>query len=155
MTVNFVPVTRDNFTEAMELRPKRSQYGYIRREAVLYVLAKAYLALPDRSSTPYLIEEDGRYVGFINLRDYGHGVGFSAFFIDRRYQGKGLGRRALTHLFAWVKEHHPTAREIETAVQPENTVASRLYESLGFHYTGVVNPSGTVDMEVQLKSHGR
>lgn len=150
--MNFVQITPSNFAAAIQLAPKRSQYKYVRKDAVLYKLAKAFIALPDKMSIPYLIEENGRYVGFIDLRYYGHGVGFSAFFIVRKYQGKGIGQRAIVYLIAWVKEHYPKAIEIECAVLPENTAACHLYESLGFCYTGVVNASGTVDMELRLNA---
>jgi len=146
--MRFIEVTQDNFKDAIELRPKRSQYRFIRREAVLYSLARAYLSLNEHM--PFLIEEESRLVGAIRLRYYGHGVGFAAFFIDRRYQGKGLGRKALEYLISWVREHYPNATEIETAVILDNTAACRLYESLGFIYTGVKNESGTVDMELRL-----
>ena len=100
---------------------------------------------------PFAIEHDGKLVGAIRLRYYGHGVGFAAFFIDRRHQGRGLGKQTLLHLIHWVREHYPKAREIDTAVLPENAAACRLYESLGFRCTGVRNAGGTVDMELQFE----
>jgi len=99
---------------------------------------------------PFVIDDDGKLVGSIRLRNYGHGVGFAAFFIDRRFQGRGLGRKALLHLIGYVKENFPKAVEIETAVLPDNTVAAKLYESVGLEYTGVVNEGGTVDMEMKI-----
>ena len=149
--IRFVEVTKANFPDAIQLRPKRAQYRFVRRDVVLYSLGKAYLATRPDEAMPYLIEKNDRLVGAIRLRNYGHGVGFAAFFIDRRYQGKGLGREALLHLIDWVKEHYPKAKEIETAVVPENAAACHLYESLGFRYTGVQNAGGTVDMELQFE----
>ena len=149
--IRFVEITKDNFDEAIQLRPKRSQYRFTRRETVLYSLAKAYVASRPDEYLPCLIEENGRFVGSIRLRNYGHGVGFAAFFIERTYQRRGLGRKALLHLIEWVTENYPTATEIETAVDADNEVARRLYESVGFHYTGVEN-DGCLDMEMQLTS---
>ncbi len=99
---------------------------------------------------PFVIEHEGELVGSIRLRNYGHGVGFAALFIDHKHQGKGLGRKALLHLIDVVRERFPKAQEIETAVAPENTVARRLYESFGLDYTGVSNEDGTVDMEMRI-----
>lgn len=148
--IRFVQITKENFTEAIALRPKRSQYGIVRREAVLYSLGRAYTATRPDEQMPYVIENDGKFVGAIRLRNYGHGVGFAAFFIDRKHQGKGLGRKAILHLIDWVKEYYPAAREIETAVLADNAPARHLYESLGFQYTGVENANGTLDMELQF-----
>ncbi|HUW84430.1 MAG TPA: GNAT family N-acetyltransferase [Phycisphaerae bacterium] len=149
--MRFVQITKDNFADAIQLRPKRTQYKYVRREAVLYSLGRAYVASRPDEHMPYLIEKNGKFVGSIRLRNYGHGVGFAAFFIDRNHQGKGLGREALLYLIDWVKEHYPKAGEIECAVSPENTVACRMYEGLGFRYTGVKSASGIVDMELQFE----
>ena len=148
--MQFVEITEDNFSAAIELRPKRTQYRFARRETVLYSLGKAYVASRPDEYMPLLIEYNGKLVGSIRLRNYGHGVGFAAFFIDRKHQSKGLGRQAMLHLIDWVKEHYPKAREIELAVSPENTVACHLYESLGFRCTGVKSSDGMVDMELQF-----
>ncbi len=147
--MRLVRIDASNWREAILLRPKRQQYKYIRREAVLYALAKTCVSRPGEYA-PYVIEHDGRMVGAILVRNYGHGIGFAAFFIDRRHQGKGLGRMTLEHLLQWARKAYPSAREIETAVEPTNAPARRLYESLGFHYTGVVNPNGVLDMEMPL-----
>lgn len=150
--MRFMEITKDNFQQAIQLRPKRTQYKFARRETVLYSLGRAYTAPRPQAAMPFVIEDDGKLVGAIRLRNYGHGVGFAAFFIDHRRQGKGLGRKAMLHLIDFVAEHFPKAQEIELAVLPENTVACGLYESLGFKRTGVVNEGGTVDMEMRIPS---
>jgi diamine N-acetyltransferase len=59
----------------------------------------------------------------------------SRLMIDRKYQGRGYGKKAtqlliekLTHTFANI--------ELFTSAEPENVNAIRLYESLGFEKTG-------------------
>lgn len=146
--MRFVEINKDNWLEGITLRVKRSQYGYVRREAVLYSIAKTYVH-PQGEYTPYLIEEEGKLVGSIRLRNYGYGVGFAAFFIDRKHQGKGLAKRALRHMIEFVRCHYRKAKEIETAVHSDNKIARKLYEAVGFHYTGVEN-DGFLDMEMQL-----
>ena len=148
--MRFVEITKENFTEAIALRPKRSQYRFTRRETVLYSLGRAYTASHAQEHMPFAIETEGRLVGAVRLRNYGHGIGCAAFFIDREHQRKGLGKKAMLYLIDWVKEHFPSAKEIELAVHPDNTVACRLYEILGYRYTGVKNADGEVDMELQL-----
>ncbi len=72
-----------------------------------------------------------------------------AFFIDRNHQGKGLGRMAMLHLIDYVKEHFPKAEEIETCVLPDNALARRLYESIGFVCTGAYSDD-CMDMEMKI-----
>ena len=147
--MRFVEITPDNWLEAIRLRPKPCQYKFTCREMVLYSLAKAHV-FPPGVGLPYVIEEDGKLIGSIRIRDYRYGVGFAAFFIDRKHQGKGLGRRALLHLIDFVKRHYPNAKEIETAVHPDNAIACKLYESMGLAYTGVVSKDGIMDMEMPI-----
>lgn len=148
--MRFLRITKDNWNDAIRLMPKRGQYRYVRKEAVLYSMAKAFVS-KQGEYTPLVIEEDGKLVGAIRVRNYGHGTGFAAFFIDRRCQGQGLGRKAVRNLVQWVRENYPKAVEIETAVDPDNAVARALYESEGFSYTGVVSATGVLDMEMSLK----
>ena len=147
--MRFFRITKDNWNDAIRLMPKRNQYRHVRKEAVLYSMAKAFVS-KQGEYTPLVIEEGGKLVGAIRVRNYGHGIGFAAFFIDRRCQGQGLGRKALRNLVQWVRENYPEAVEIETAVDPDNAVARALYASEGFVYTGVASPAGILDMEMSL-----
>ena len=150
--MHFKTITRENWEAASRLRPKRSQYGLMRRDVVLHSLARCYVQAekPDKF-VPYVIVHEGQFIGAFLFRNYGRGCNLTSFFIDRKHQGKGLGRKALLHLIDWVKEHYPKAGEIETAVLKDNAVARHLYESLGFQYTGVENAGGTLDMELQFE----
>ena len=148
--MRFLAITKGNWNDAIRLMPKRGQYRHVRKEAVLYSMAKAFVS-KQGEYTPLVIEEDGKLVGAIRVRNYGHGIGFAAFFIDRSCQGQGLGRKALRNLVQWVRENYPKAVEIETAVDPDNAVARALYESEGFSCTGVVSATGVLDMEMSLK----
>lgn len=145
----FITIDSTNWLAAIALRPKRSQYRIIRRDAVLYSLAKAFVSRPGEYA-PHVIGHQGQLVGAIRIRNYGHGIGFASFFIDRKHQGKGLGRMALEHLLGVVVAVYPDAQEVETAVHPANTKARSLYESLGFRYTGAVSKDGILDMELPL-----
>lgn len=148
--MQFIEITQDNFLKAIDLRPKRSQYRFMRRDAVLYSIGRAYTATRDGEAIPLVIEDNGKLVGAIRLRNYGRGVGFAAFFIDRKHQRKGYAKRALQYLVDYIETHFPDAGEIELCVLPDNTAGRRLFESAGYRYTGVVNPDGTLDMEVLL-----
>ncbi|MDA7028564.1 GNAT family N-acetyltransferase [Bacillus sp. CLL-7-23] len=52
--------------------------------------------------------------------------------IDEKYQGKGYGKEAVKQLIDLiVKRHH--YKKIMIGHRPNNDVAAKLYESLGFH----------------------
>ncbi|NPC91365.1 GNAT family N-acetyltransferase [Bacillus sp. WMMC1349] len=54
--------------------------------------------------------------------------------IDEKYQGKGYGKEAVKQLIDLiVKRHH--YKKIIICHRPNNDVAAKLYESLGFHET--------------------
>jgi diamine N-acetyltransferase len=57
------------------------------------------------------------------------------FMIDHRFQGRGLGRRALEAFLAHFDDEHPGAR-LTLGHHPDNHVAARLYASAGFAPTG-------------------
>ena len=149
--MQFKTITQENWEAASRLRPKRSQYGLMRRDVVLHSLARCYVQAekPDKL-VPYVIVHEGQYVGAFLFRNYGRGCNLTSFFIDRKHQGKGLGRLAVETYLAWVRSHYPKAGEIELCVSPGNDVARRLYESLGFFYTGEVSSIGNLYMELHF-----
>ena len=59
------------------------------------------------------------------------------FLIDQRYQQQGYGKAALALGIAYMKEAFG-ATELYTSVSLGNAVAKRLYQSMGFQETGLV-----------------
>jgi len=57
--------------------------------------------------------------------------------IDERHQGKGYGRTAMLEAIKRMRAK-PDCHEIVLSIEPENVVAEKLYESLGFRKTGEV-----------------
>ena len=68
--------------------------------------------------------------------------------IESRYQNKGYGRQAL-ELGIQFLQNRFNASEIYTGVVPGNTVAKKLYESVGFVDTGLVE-LGMEEMRLTL-----
>ena len=54
-----------------------------------------------------------------------------AFMIDKHYQRKGYGRKAMTKMIEFVSERHK-CRSITIVHRPSNHIAESLYSSLGF-----------------------
>ncbi|MDA1478014.1 GNAT family N-acetyltransferase [Bacillus changyiensis] len=61
-----------------------------------------------------------------------HAPWITTVMIDEKYQGKGYGKEAVKQLIDLiVKRHH--YKKIMIGHRPNNDVAAKLYESLGFH----------------------
>lgn len=83
-----------------------------------------------------MLLDDGRPVAYGMLRgwDEGYMTPFLGIAVRRSARGKGYGRLMMAHL------HHEArargATQIRLRVHPDNVVARRLYESLGYRYIG-------------------
>ncbi len=69
-------------------------------------------------------------------------LGLRAFFIDTRWQGRGLGTLALTALLEDVIERHADARLLVLSVNVSNHAAIRLYQRAGFTRSGELYHGG-------------
>jgi len=83
----------------------------------------------------YLIKHENDTVGYVLLypcpRINKYNVG--RLYIDKNHQRKGYGKQAL--LWAIEKLKEKGAPRILLSVHPDNIVARKLYESVGFNYT--------------------
>lgn len=85
------------------------------------------------------IQVDDKLVGFTM---YGFSEDHSKYeicrlMIDRRYQGNGYGKKAM-HLIIEEMDKLDDCKEIYLSTEPENALAIKLYESLGFRATGEI-----------------
>lgn len=149
--MEFIEITEDNWEAVVKLKPKDEQASYLRPDIAMHSLARSYVQRnkPDRL-IPFAIQENGQLVGSFLIRSYGRGCNLTSFFIDENFQGKGLGRKALSKFIAYVQSNYPDAREIEIAIAPGNTVAEGLYQSFGFKYTGEKTNRGNLFMELHF-----
>ena len=88
---------------------------------------------------PFAIYDDDTIVGFI-MMGYYEVKGYYTlweFMIDSKYQNKGYGRQALKLGLDFVRDEFGPV-DIYTGVTPGNTAAKKLYESVGFESTGLV-----------------
>lgn len=69
-------------------------------------------------------------------------LGLRAFFIDREWQGRGLGARALRAIFSDLATRHPAARDLALTVNSRNSVGLALYHRAGFEDTGELYHGG-------------
>ncbi len=132
--VQLKPVTQENLGAVLELKVAENQETFVSSTAES--LAQAYVYTD--TAFPFAVYDDGNPVGFIMLGYYEEKKYYTLWklLIDRKYQGRGYGRKALELGIAFLKERfHVT--EIYTGVLPGNNVAKSLYHSVGFKDTGL------------------
>ncbi len=131
--ISLRPVTADNIDEVLALRVRDDQTAFVSTTAESLAQAYVYFA----TAFPFAVYDEETLVGFIMMGYYEAKQYYTLwkFLIDRNYQHKGYGREALKQGIDFMKEKfHIT--QIYTGVHPDNAVAKRLYESVGFVSTG-------------------
>jgi len=134
MTITLQNITRDNWRACIKLTTTEAQTHFVASNVAS--IAQAYV---EPSFVPLAIYNDDTMVGFAMIgRDDETGVDWIIrFMIDQTMQGKGYGRAAMQVLLARIRQQ-PDCREVRLSYEPDNIVAERLYESLGFRPTGEI-----------------
>ena len=139
-------ITRENIDEVLALKVDESQKSFVSGNGDS--LAQAYVY--SETAFPFAVYEDSTIVGFIMMGYYEVKAYYTLwkFMIDSRYQNKGYGRQALELGIKYLQDRFG-ASEIYTGVVPGNAVAKKLYESVGFKDTGLVE-LGMEEMRLTL-----
>jgi RimJ/RimL family protein N-acetyltransferase len=125
----------------LALTVHEAQYDFVGRIAA---------SLPDaeacEGSEAMVILGDGEPIGFYRVELYARSIagidfarvtlGLRSFFIDARWQGRGLGAVALDAAMRDIARRHPTAQDVVLTVNIRNTPALALYRRYGFRETG-------------------
>ncbi|WP_232289682.1 GNAT family N-acetyltransferase [Stenotrophomonas maltophilia] len=83
------------------------------------------------------IQADGELVGFFMwVPETPQRTSIWRFMVDQRWQGRGIGRRALELALAQIRAT-PGVAEVEICYNPRNPVAGAFYGSFGFVETGM------------------
>jgi diamine N-acetyltransferase len=133
--VSLKPITRENLEEVLALRVAEGQEKNVISNAES--LSRAYVY--SETAYPFAIYDDNTIVGFI-MMGYYEVKGYYTlweFMIDHKYQNKGYGRQALKLGLEFVRKKFGSV-DIYTGVTPGNIIAKKLYESVGFESTGLV-----------------
>ncbi len=126
--MEFREINKSNYWDCMELTIDESQEGFV---------------ADNKQSLMEAAYEDGLYtlgiyleetmIGFV-LYDYDEtipGWSMSRFMIGKQFQGKGYGKQAAIAFLEYFKTKH-IADKIYISVSLENTVAHKMYSSIGF-----------------------
>lgn len=126
--MEFREINKSNYWNCMELTIDESQEGFVADNKQSLVEA----AYEDGLYTLGIYIEE-TMIGFV-LYDYDEtipGWSMSRFMIDKQFQGKGYGKQAAIAFLEYFKTKH-IADKIYISVSLENTVAHKMYSSIGF-----------------------
>jgi RimJ/RimL family protein N-acetyltransferase len=82
----------------------------------------------------YRVERNARSIAGIDFERAT--LGLRSFFVDARWQGRGLGTLALDAAMRDLARRHPGALDVALTVNVRNTAAIALYRRHGFRETG-------------------
>lgn len=128
--VSLREVTRETVRVIMDLKVSKEQGKFVASNA--RSIAEAYFT---ETAWFRAIYADETPVGFVMISDVPGEYYLWRFMVDARYQGKGYGQRGLELVIDYVKSK-PNAKEIYTSHVKGNDRAGRLYQKVGFEYTG-------------------
>lgn len=129
-------VNAENWEEVVDLELEDEQEDYVASNA--YSLAESKF---NSYAVPLAIYAGKKVVGFLmyeTLHEEGEPQTYSIYrlMIDRRWQGKGYGRRALELTLKDIGRK-PDCRRITICYVPDNKTAKEFYRSLGFEEVGI------------------
>ena len=132
MAVEIRPITGDNFRDVLDLGVSEEQSAWVAPTA-RYLAVCAY----GGDWRPLGIYADGVPVGFAmwarDPTDGSHWIG--GFLIDRSHQRRGHGRAGMVAIIDHLRRSEG-ATTFALSYRPDNTVARRLYATIGFVETG-------------------
>jgi len=132
--LEFKEITEDNFDECIMLKVNKEQSEIIASNVMS--LAQCYVV--GDTAKPFLICDDGVAVGFILFTvDKVKNIYYIwRLMIDERMQRQGYGRKSMEMAVKYLKDQG--ADKIEMSHRVDNLKPAKLYLSLGFRYTGVI-----------------
>ena len=143
----FKPVTRENWVQVTKLDVLPEQYDFLAKSSGLYVLA--YSAMYPGWDN-FAIYYQNSMVGFLSchysIERQKEVCTVQHFFIDGRYQGKGIGKAASESVMEKIRRIYPMACEMHIQINQNNKQAEKLLKSLDFTISGNVSAMGNVFM---------
>ncbi|MCT4599205.1 MAG: GNAT family N-acetyltransferase [Vallitalea sp.] len=134
MNIQLKEVTKENWTQCIKLKVAKEQEEFVASNS--YSLLQAFY---EDGLYPLAIYDNDTMVGFVmyEIDDEDDDMGMCRLMIDKKYQKKGYGREAILKLLDFIKDKYGSV-PFYTSFEPENVVADKLYESIGFEKTGEI-----------------
>lgn len=132
MQVTLETITPDNYEAVCDLDVNEAQQDFVAGNTWSLVQAAFNPGYQTRA-----IRADGEWVGFFMwVPETPQRMSIWRFMVDQRWQGRGIGRRALELALAQIRAT-PGLAEIEICYNLRNPVAGAFYGSFGFVETGM------------------
>lgn len=138
MEIRLEAINEINFNDCLALEVNDNQKEYIMSNefSLTEALEHPYIA------RPFIIYNNTTPIGFTmlafdNSLELTNRYWLWRFMIDKKFQNKGLGKIALKKIIAYFIKNQ--ANVITLSTKETNTIALKLYESLGFFRTGELN----------------
>ena len=151
MKIHFEIINPENWRIFSALKVKKEQEEWV--AAYITILARAYVYRED-NSVVYAIYDSTTPIGLLMQRDYiDNGKRYCVldqFMIDKKYQGKGYGKKAMQLWISLIKKD-TNYDSITLCYKEEDLIASKLYQGLGFQHTGEVDEDEVI-MEYKLRN---
>ncbi|MDZ5252479.1 GNAT family N-acetyltransferase [Clostridium sp. LIBA-8841] len=146
MNFYFRDINKENWKEAVDLRVKDEQSDFIESNALSIAESKYVENWIVKGI--YLEEE---LIGFTmyGYFDDDKRVWLDRFMIDYKFQGKGYGKKGLLKLIEHIANEFKV-KKIYLSIFENNKGALRLYEKIGFKFTGELDYGGEKVMELNL-----
>jgi len=134
MAIHFVDVTRENWEECIELSVSDEQEDFVATNYESILLSKY-----EENCYPLCIYYNDEMIGFLmyDIDPETKRWELSRFMVDKKHQGNGYGRQALSLLLAHLKEELGSI-PFYTSIEPKNKGMKKLVKLLGFTPTGEI-----------------
>jgi diamine N-acetyltransferase len=135
MNITLREITRDNWRTAAKLKLADGQEKFVAPN--WYSLLEAMHSNGELHSRA--IYDDDAMIGYVmyGIDPKTERCWIVRLMTDKDQQGKGYGRAAMALIIDQIKQTYQ-CKEIFISFVPENTIARKLYESIGFQDTGKI-----------------
>jgi diamine N-acetyltransferase len=139
MRVVLKPADRDNWRTMARLQLRAEQQTFVSPPA--WSLARCYVRFygDEFEHLPHLVYADEQAIGYSTTAcdpKSDHGYWIDDIMIDAAHQGRGYGRAAVIETIRLILRRYPGCRAVQLTCFRANSVAAKLYVSLGFVATG-------------------
>ncbi len=132
MTVSLNPVTKENYEEICNLQVEKQQEDYVADN--IWSLVESMFNPTYQTRAIY---NNSTPVGFFMwVPQKPDKVSIWRFMVDKKYQNKGIGRKALQLAIDEIKQTEGL-KEIGIYYNPKNPLAKKFYSSFGFIEVGI------------------
>ncbi|MDP9698284.1 GNAT family N-acetyltransferase [Paenibacillus polysaccharolyticus] len=146
------PVTRDNWEQAIEISLHENQKHLV--PSITEGLAYAYIKPWDEAFDPYVLQIEEQVIGFFYLSYTPESLDnywIGGFQIDKKFQGQGMGKRALRAIIDFITDKHPLCHVLSLTVERDNHIAQHLYTSMSFVSENLTNSDDEIIYRLKIR----